>query len=70
MTFCDIAKIFNKPKSPSCEVAPLVFFTSTWNQELFAQVALPPEGIDAKGLSLEYYELKDVMLGRPTEDLA
>lgn len=33
-------------------------------------MALPPEGSDAEGLSLEDYELKDVMLGRPTQDSA
>lgn len=67
---CDIAKILNKPKSPSHEAAPLEFFTTIQNQDLFPQVVLPPEGPDAKGLSLEDYELKDVMLGRPTWDLA
>ena len=65
---CDIVKILKKPKSPSHEVVPLAFVTKIWNQDLFAQVALPPEDIDVEGLSLEDYELKDVMLGRPTSD--
>ena len=62
---CDIAEILNKPKSPLHEVVPFAFVTTIRNQDLFAQVALPHEGKDAEGLSLEDYELKDVMLGRP-----
>ena len=65
---CDIVEILNKPKSPSHEAVPLAFVTTTQNQDLFPQVALPPKGIDVEGLSLKDYEMKDVMLGRPTWD--
>ena len=67
---CDIVEILNKLESPSHEAAPLAFITIIQNKYLFAQVALPPKGIDVEGLSLKDYELKDVMLGRPTRDLA
>ena len=66
---CDIAEILNKLESPSHEAMSLEFITNTRNQELFAQVALPPKGTNVEGLSLKDYELKDVMLGRPTWDL-
>ena len=65
---CDIAEILNKPESPLHEVVPFVFITTTWNQDLFAQVALPSEGTGAESISLKDYEMKDVMLGKPTED--
>ena len=63
---CDITKILNKPESLLCDAMSFSFVTTIWNQDLFAQVALPPEGTDAEGISLEDYEMKDVMLGRPT----
>ena len=63
---CDIAEILNKLESPSHEAVSLVFVTSIQKQDLIAQVALPPKGTDVEGLSLKDYELKDVMLGRPT----
>ena len=65
---CDIVEILKKPKSPSHDPIPLAFVTTIQNQDLFAQVALPPKGTYAEGLSLEYNELKDFMLGRPTWD--
>ena len=46
----------------------LVFVSNTWDQELFAQDVIPPKHTDTKNLSLENYELKDVMLGSPTQD--
>ena len=63
---CDIVEILNKPESPLHDAMPFTFVTTIWNQDLFAQVALPLEGTYVEGLSLEDYELKDVMLGRPT----
>ena len=67
---CDIAEILNKIESPLDEVVPFAFVTTIQNQDLFSQVALPPKGIDAKRISLKDYEMKDVMLGRSTQDLA
>ena len=67
---CDIAEILNKPESPLHEATPFAFVTTIWNHDLFAQVALPLEGTYVEGISLKDYELKDVMLGRPTWDLA
>ena len=65
---CDIAEILNKLDSPLHDAIPFAFITTTQNQDLFAQVAHPPEGIDAEVVSLEDYEVKDIMLGRPTWD--
>ena len=65
---CDIVEILNKLESPSHEEAPLEFFTTIWNQELFAQVALPPKGIDVEVVNLEDYEVKFVILGKLTRD--
>ena len=31
-------------------------------------MAHPPEGIDVAAISLEDYEVKDIMLGKPTRD--
>ena len=50
------------------DATSFAFVTTIWNQDLFAQVALPPEGTDVEAVSLEDYEVKDVMLGRPTQD--
>ena len=49
---------------------PFAFVTTIQNQDLFAQVALPPEGTDAESVGLKDYEMKVVMLGRPTWDSA
>ena len=65
---CDIAEVLNKLESPSHQPTSLAFVISIQSQDLFAQVALPLEGRDVEGLSVEDYELKDVMLGRPTQD--
>ena len=42
------------------------FVTTIHNHELFAQVGHPPEGTNVEVVSLEYYEVKDVMLGNST----
>ena len=47
-----------------------MFVTTIKNQDLFTQVALPLEGKNVESISLEDYEMKDIMLGRPTWDLA
>ena len=67
---CDIGEILNKPDSPLHDAMPFSFVTTIWNQDLFVQVAHPPEGADAEAISLEDYEVKDIMLGRPTRDTA
>ena len=58
----------NKPESPLHDATPFVFVTTTQNQDLFAKVAHPLKGIDAEAISLEDYEVKDIMLGKPTRD--
>ena len=63
---CDIAEILNKPQSPLHDARPFAFVTTIRNQDLFSQVALPPEGTNAEVVSLEDYEVKYVMLGKPT----
>ena len=65
---CDTAKILNKFESPSCEAIPLAFFTSTRNQKLFAQLAIPPEEKIVESPGLQDNELKEVTLGRPTQN--
>ena len=65
---CDIIEILNKLESPLHEATPFAFVTTIRNQDLFAQVALPLEGIHTKSVNLEDYEVKDVMLERPTWD--
>ena len=65
---CDIAQILNKPESPLHDETPFTFVTTIWNHDLFVQVDHPFEGIDAISISLEDYEVKDVMLGKPTWD--
>ena len=56
---CDIAEILNKPDSPLHDATPFAFITTIQNQDLFAQVAHPPEGADTDVVSLEDYEVKD-----------
>ena len=65
---CDIAKILNKPKSSLHDAIPFVFITTIRNQDLFAQVAHPPEGTDVEAISLDVYEVMDIMLVKPTQD--
>lgn len=67
---CDIAKILNKPKSPLNDATPFTFITTIWNQDLFAQVAHPLEGTYVEVVSLEDYEVKDIMLENSTQDIA
>ena len=37
---------------------------------MFAQVAIPPKDTNVENLGLQDYELKEVMFGRPTQDIA
>ena len=60
----------NKPDSPLHDAMPFAFITTIQNQDFFAQVAHPPEVIDIDVVSLEDYEAKNIMLGRPTRDIA
>ena len=66
---CDIAEILNKPDSTLHDAMPFAFITTIRNQDLFAKVAHPPKGVDA-AVSVKDYEVKDIMLGRPTRDTA
>ena len=63
---CDIVEILNKPESPLYDAMPFAFVTTIQNQDLFAQVAHPPKGINVEGVNLKDYEVKDIMLRRPT----
>ena len=65
---CDIVEILSQPESPLHDTVPFVFVTTIRNLDLFAQVAHPLEGTNAEVVSLEEYEVKDVMLGKPTWD--
>ena len=65
---CDIVNILNKPNSPLHDATPFAFITTIRYQDLFVQVAHPPEGADTDAVSLEDYEVKDIMLGKPTWD--
>lgn len=67
---CDIAEILNKPDSPLQDATPFAFITTTRSQDFFAQVAHPPQGTDTDFVSFEDYEVKDVILGNPTQDIA
>ena len=67
---CDIPEILNKPNFPLHDATPFTFVTTICNQDLFAQVAHPPKGADAEAISLEDYEVKDIMFGRLTWDTA
>ena len=46
----------------------MAFVNSTRNQDFFAQVAIPPENVDTEGLGAQDYQVKEVVLGRPTRD--
>ena len=61
---CDIAEILNRPDSPLHDATPFAFITTIQNQDLFAQVAHPPEGTNSDVVSLEDYEVKDIMIGK------
>lgn len=58
----------NEPESLTHEAIPLVFVTNTWSQELFSQVAIPPEDTKVESLGPKDYQLRYVMLGKPTWD--
>ena len=45
-----LAKVLNKPESPSQEARALAFINSTRNQDLFSQVAIPPPDADVESL--------------------
>ena len=65
-----LVKVLSKPKSPSKEVRALTFINSTRNQDLFAQVAIPPLDADVESLGPQDYQIRDDMLGKPTLDIA
>ena len=66
----DIVEILNKLDSPLHDAMPFAFITTIWNQDLFTQVAHPSKGADVEPICVEDYEVKEIMLGRPTRDIA
>ena len=65
----EIAEILNTPESPAHEAIPLVFITGTRNSpELVAHLVVPPGDTDVESLGPKDYQVKNVILGRPTRD--
>ena len=57
-----------KPESPSKEVRALTFINSYQNQDLFTQLAIPPLDLEITDLDPQYYQKREVILGKPTLD--
>ena len=65
-----MAKVLNKPESPSQEVRALAFINSTLEQYFLTQVAIPPSDADTQSLGPQDYQIREVMLGKATLDTA
>ena len=63
-----LVEVLRKPESLLEEARALTFINNTWNQDLFAQVAIPPPDVDVENLGPQDYQIKEVMLGKPTLD--
>ena len=66
--FIELAEVLNKTESLTHEAISLAFVSSTKDQDLFAQVAIPLDNIDTKILGAQDHQIKEVILGRPTLD--
>lgn len=64
----ELIKVIRKPKSPSKEARALTFINSDRNQDLFSQVAIPPPDVDVEDLNPQDYQIRVIMLKKPTLD--
>ena len=66
----ELAKVLRKLESPLEEARALAFINSTQDQDLFSQVDIPPLDVDVESLGPQDYQIRKVMLGKPTLDIA
>ena len=62
----ELIEVLRKPKSPSKDARVLKFIKSDQNQDLFAQVAIPPPDSKIEVLDRQDCQIREVMLGKPT----
>lgn len=66
----ELIEVLKKPESPSKEARVLTFINSDQNEDLFAQMAIPPPDVDVEDLTLNDYQIREFMLRKPTLDTA
>lgn len=64
----ELFEVLKKPGSPSKDVRALAFINNYQNQDLFAQVVVPPLDTEVEDLTPHDYQIREVMLGKPTLD--
>ena len=55
----ELVEILSKLKSPPRVARVLTFINSDQNQDLFAQVAIPPPDVDVEDLTPQGYQIRD-----------
>ena len=64
----ELIEALKKPMSPTTDAQTLAFVMSDQNQELFSHVAISPPHANIEDLTPKYYQIREVMLGKPTVD--
>lgn len=64
----ELFEVSRKLESPSKEARVLTFINSDHNQDFFSQVAIPPLDADVEDLTPHDYQIREVILGKPTLD--
>lgn len=65
----ELIKEMNMPKPPKGNARTLAFIMRNQDQELLAHIVIPPPHTDIEELTLKDYQIKEVMLRRPTVDI-
>lgn len=65
----ELVEVLNKLESPTHEARLLAFVNNTWDQDFFAQVAIPLDDTNIESLGIQDYQIKEVLLGKPTWDI-
>lgn len=64
----ELIEVLRKPKSPPKDAWALAWIMSDQEKDLFSHVAIPPSQSNIEELTPQDYQIKEVMLGKPTLD--
>lgn len=66
----ELIKVVKRPEPPKSDARTLAFIMNNKDQDLLAHIFIHFPHSDTKQLTLKYYQIKEVMLGRPKVDTA
>ena len=66
----ELVKALKKLEPPVSDAQTLAFIMKNQDYDLLAHIAIPPPHANTEESTPKYYQIKEVMLGRPTVDTA